>query len=104
MPRSLCLVSTDRKRNPQKKIKTEKSPNPNIDVESVIQHLNNLKDQIGNITLHIEWKNGTQGVYGNPKTVDEYATASMMIQQYALQTLREQGLIDDTEKINFTIH
>jgi hypothetical protein len=98
------VVSINRKRNLPKKIMTEKSPNPNIDVASVIQHLNNLKDQIGNITLHIEWKNGTQGVYGNPKTVDGYATASMMIQQYALQSLRDEGLIDEDIVIKPTVH
>ena len=81
---------------------TEKKLNL-TDVGSVLKHLNNLKNQIGNITLHIEWKNGTQGVYGNSKTVDEYATASMMIQQYAMMTLRENGLLDEDTTMP-TIH
>ncbi len=96
------MASTNPRPNLPKKNMTEKNLNP-TDVTSVLKHLNNLKDQIGNITLHIEWKNGTQGVYGNSKTIDEYATASMMIQQYALMTLRENGLLEE-DTIIPTIH
>ena len=83
---------------------TEKSTNQNIDatVESVVKHLINLKNNIENITIHIEWKDGVQGVYGNNKTVDEYAMAAMMIQQFALQTLRAEDKIEEDNPV--TIH
>jgi|TARA_R100000365_G_C2742088_1_gene70709 hypothetical protein len=75
---------------------TEKNPSHTDEtVESVVTNIIKLKDDIANITLHIEWKNGIQGVYGNSKTLDEYAMASMLIQQFAMLSLKEEGRLTD---------
>jgi len=90
------VASTNPRQDLPKKNMTEKNPSHTDEtVESVVTNIIKLKDDIANITLHIEWKNGLQGVYGNSKTLDEYAMASMLIQQFAMLSLKEEGRLTD---------